>query len=336
MDWILIIGCFVAPLLLVAVGIWPLRGFLQRCAILDHPNDRSSHTIPTPKGGGLVVIPVLTLAWISVIWLDDPHELGAEVISVSLLALFLCLLSWLDDLKNLPALVRLGSHVVAALGALCFMPNHMLVFQGLFPAPLDHGMTIIAWVWFINLFNFMDGIDGISGVQSLTIAAGIVVVSLIAGGVSLLTPFAAAVAGVSIGFLVWNWHPARIFLGDTGSAPLGFMLGWLLIRLASMGEWEAAIILPAYYLADATITLFKRLLRRERIWQAHREHYYQIAVQSGLSHATVTLQVYVVGIVLAVSAVICAIGYTYTGLVISVFAVAALLGWFRHDHGKSR
>ncbi|MBT3558471.1 MAG: glycosyltransferase family 4 protein [Rhodospirillales bacterium] len=334
MDLIFIIGCFVAPLLLVAAGIWPLRAFLQRRAILDHPNDRSSHTTPTPKGGGLVVIPVLTLTWIGIVWLGDPNALGGEVVPVALLALFLCLLSWVDDLKNLPALLRLGSHAAAAATALYFMPTDMLVFQGILPATLDHGIMVIAWIWFINLFNFMDGIDGISGVQALIIGAGIVVVSLVSGNIIQLTPFAIAVAGVSIGFLIWNWHPARIFLGDTGSAPLGFLLGWLLIRLASLGEWEAALILPAYYLADATITLFKRLLLREQIWLAHREHFYQKAVQSGLSHASVTLQVYFVGVVLAASSVACAAGYTYTGFVVSAFAVVGLLVWFQLDHSK--
>src|SRR3546814_9909535 len=109
----------------------------------------------------------------------------------------------------------------------------------------------------------------------------------------------ASIAAAAAGFLWWNWHPAKVFLGDVGSVPLGFMLGWLLLGLAAAGHWAPALILPLYYLADATITLACRALRRERVWRAHREHFYQRAVQRGRSHATVSRAVFGVNACLA-------------------------------------
>ena len=134
----------------------------------------------------------------------------------------------------------------------------------------------------------MDGIDGISGIEALGIGLGIAFVSVISGSGGGIAVQAAAIAGAGAGFLWWNWHPARIFLGDVGSVPLGFVAGWLLLILAINGEWAAAIILPMYYLADSGITLARRTLRREKIWQAHREHFYQLAIIQGRSHAEVS------------------------------------------------
>jgi len=141
-----------------------------------------------------------------------------------------------------------------------------------------------------------------------------------------LALLAVPIIAAAIGFLVWNWSPARIFLGDVGSAPLGYLLGFLLLDLAVRGFWKIALILPLYYLADATITLARRLLRGERVWRAHREHYYQQAVRRGLGHAAVVKRVLVADVLL--------IGLRFDGgkpgwdavsLVASVVIVAALL-----------
>ncbi|MEQ8194752.1 MAG: glycosyl transferase, partial [Rhodospirillales bacterium] len=139
--------------------------------------------------------------------------------------------------------------------------------------------------------NFMDGIDGIAGVETASLGGGIVAVVLLAATDPALAWIGVTLIAGALGFLWWNWHPAKIFLGDTGSVPLGFVLGWLLLTLAAEGQWAAAFILPLYYLADATLTLFRRALRGEKFWQAHREHFYQRAAQRGLGHAHVSLAI---------------------------------------------
>ncbi|MDH3702467.1 MAG: glycosyl transferase, partial [Alphaproteobacteria bacterium] len=135
-------------------------------------------------------------------------------------------------------------------------------------------------------------------------------------------------AMAALGFLRFNWHPARIFLGDVGSVPLGYLLGWLLLQAAAAGYWAPALILPLYYLADATITLLRRAARREKVWQAHREHFYQRAVQNGRSHARVSLAVLAANVVLAALALV-AVAQPVIALAAAATTVALLLAWMR-------
>ena len=200
-----------------------------------------------------------------------------------------------------------------------------LVFQGLLPPLLDRLAAGLLWLWFVNLFNFMDGIDGIAGVEAGSLGIGLVLVGAVAAwpGANLALP--ALLAAASLGFLVWNWAPAKLFLGDVGSVPLGYLLGWLLLVAAMNGAWAPALILPLYYLADATITLIKRAARGSRVWRAHREHFYQRAVQGGASHGRVAAQVLTCNAVLIVLAVLAARGSVWPALLIGAVAVAALL-----------
>jgi len=181
--------------------------------------------------------------------------------------------------------------VLAALG-LALLPGAGAVFQGMLPPLLDRVATALLWVWFVNLFNFMDGIDGITGVETAASGIGVALVVLSIGN----DPDGSAVLALTLAagvlaFLCWNWHPAQLFLGDVGSVPLGYLLGWLLLTLATKGLWAPALILPLYYLADATITLVRRLLRRERVWEAHRQHFYQRALGDDGNHAAVAMMV---------------------------------------------
>ena len=244
---------------------------LRRAQILDHPNERSSHSLPTPKGAGLALIPVLIAAWA---WLAAQQ--GAfHLWPLLAAAAGLCLLSWLDDLKGLPALARLAAQGLAVAVGLFVLGPQGSVSQGLLPAWADLLFAWLAWLWFVNLFNFMDGIDGIAGVESLTVALGLALIAVL--DLALGEGYALLLAAAVLGFLPWNWPPARLFLGDSGSVPLGYLLGFLLVFAAYQGYWAAALILPAYYWADATLTLAKRLWRREKVWQAHRSHWYQRA-----------------------------------------------------------
>lgn len=262
-----------------------LRVWLLRRAFLDLPNERSSHSAPTPRGGGLAVMAVVLAAWILLaLRTGAPEGLWIVIPGAGLLMA----LSWMDDRKNLPAGPRfMIQAVVVATGLVALPPG--AVFQDFLPFWLDRLLAAIGWLWFLNLYNFMDGIDGITGVETIAVATGVAFLSHLAALHPDFVPLSLTLAAAAAGFLVWNWQPAKIFLGDVGSVPLGFLLGWLLLSLAAQGLWAGALILPAYYLADATLTLAKRAWRREKIWQAHRSHFYQQAVQKGLSHAKVSL-----------------------------------------------
>jgi UDP-N-acetylmuramyl pentapeptide phosphotransferase/UDP-N-acetylglucosamine-1-phosphate transferase len=254
---------------------------LARHKILDCPNERSSHRTPTPRGGGIAVIGAVLLSWIV---LARTGSAPSGVFGIALGAILLAAVSGIDDLRALSPAVRLLVQAVAVAVGVSVLPE--------LPDFLFLGAIGLVWIWWINLFNFMDGIDGLAGSEAAMIGAGLLLfASFGAGSDPTLRGLAAAVTGAAVGFLVWNWSPARIFLGDVGSVPLGYILGFLLLDLAIRGHWKVALILPLYFLADATITLARRLLRGERVWQAHREHFYQQAVRCGLSHAAVVKRV---------------------------------------------
>ena len=262
-----------------------VRAALQRHGVMDRPNERSSHARAVPRGGGIAVVGVLLAAWLA-LWLWDACRGCGALFWVALAgALGLAAVSWLDDLRGgLSALLRLLAQIAAVGAGIASLPGDGLVFQGAVPALVDHALAAAAWLWFVNLFNFMDGIDGISGAEGASLGLGAFLLALLGLVPAELGPLGLALTGVSLGFLLWNWNPARIFLGDVGSVPLGYLAGWLLLALAAAGAWQAALLLPAYYLADATFTLLRRLLRGRRIWQAHREHFYQRVVGAGWSH----------------------------------------------------
>ena len=334
MIWTLAIIAAVTALASAAlVGL--VRVQLLRHDILDRPNERSSHDAPTPRGGGLGVLAALLPVWVAIPFFlpvastADTATTALWIIPVA--ALLLAGVSWIDDLMTIGPLPRLGAQFAAALGGVFLIEG--AVFQGLLPGPFDMIIAAIGWVWFMNLFNFMDGIDGISGVEAFMIGIGLLLIGIL--GTQPLDAMhgqALAVAAAAAGFLVWNWPPARIFLGDSGSVPLGYLLGWLLLSLAASGAWQAATILPLYYLADATITLFRRIARGEKFWHAHRDHFYQAAIKRGLSHARVSTAIAFVNLLLiglALASVLADPGtlWPWFALLTAGILVAVLLNW---------
>jgi UDP-N-acetylmuramyl pentapeptide phosphotransferase/UDP-N-acetylglucosamine-1-phosphate transferase len=288
---------------------------LAHWEILDRPNERSSHQVATPRGGGIAVIGSVLLAWI-VLARTDSVPSGA--FGIALGAVLLAAVSWLDDLRGLSPVMRLLAQAAAVALGVFVLPG---------PQNLFHLAAIgLVWIWWINLFNFMDGIDGLAGSEAAAIGAGLLLFASVGAGADpALRALAAAVTGAAIGFLVWNWSPARIFLGDVGSVPLGYILGFLLLDLAVRGYWKIALILPLYFLADATITLARRLVRGERVWQAHREHFYQQAVRRGLGHAAVVKRVIVADLMLVGCGWAAENGWGATALAASAATVAILL-----------
>jgi len=265
-----------------AITLW-----LRRRMILDHPGERSSHRRPVPKGGGIAVASATLLAWLGLAALGKAPP---ETLLVCCLGFALAALSWLNDLTHIPAVVRLGFHLLIAATGLMALPDRGREFQGLLSPTLDAAATVLLWTWFLNLYNFMDGIDGLAASETACIGFGLAFVAALtgvaSGGYLLLV---VALAAAALAFLPWNWHPARVFLGDVGSVPLGFMQGWLLLLLAGRGYWVSALLLPLYYLADATLTLLTRIASGRRFWQPHKGHFYQRALRSDGNHAKVVL-----------------------------------------------
>ncbi len=320
----LFLAAIVAAAGLIAwLGTRALIPLLRRAAVLDRPNERSLHQAPTPRGGGIAVVAAVLVAWLALIAIGAARPgLLAALGGAALLAA----ISWQDDRRGLPPATRLLVQFGAvALGMVTLMPAGS-VFQGWLPPALDAIAVALLWVWFVNLFNFMDGIDGLAGSEAAAIGLGLALFAGVgAGGEPGFAALAASVAAASLGFLVWNWAPARIFLGDVGSVPLGYLLGFLLLDVAARGHWKIALILPLYFLADATITLLRRLARGERVWQPHRQHFYQHAVQRGSSHEAVVRRVIAANLVLIGCGWAAENGWGIAALAIATAVVLALL-----------
>jgi UDP-N-acetylmuramyl pentapeptide phosphotransferase/UDP-N-acetylglucosamine-1-phosphate transferase len=296
---------------------------LRRRGILDRPNKRSSHAVATPRGAGIALSGSVLLIWAA---LGISGRVSPVVIGIALGAVLLAIVSWIDDLRGLARGLRLAAHgLVVAMGLVALPQTANPVRAWLGPLPYLAAAGV-AWVWWINLFNFMDGIDGLAGSEAAAIGLGLM---LFAGlGVGLdpqLAWLAAAILGAAIGFLVWNWPPARIFLGDVGSTTVGYLTGFLMLGVAGSGHWRIALALPLYFLADATITLGRRLIRGARVWEAHREHFYQLAVGHGLGHAAVTKRVIAADLLLIVCGWTAENGWGAIPLEAAALTVAVLL-----------
>ncbi|WP_111934048.1 MraY family glycosyltransferase [Paraburkholderia bryophila] len=289
----------------------------------DIPNDRSLHTRPTPRVGGWGLVPVCVAATLL---------LAPSLWFVAVAAAFLAAVSQIDDRRGLPARVRFAAHLIA-----------VVVLVVLFPASVRWwALAILAFLmlWLVNLYNFMDGADGLAGGMALFGFGGYAIGALLSGHpLPELALSCAAVAGAAFGFLLFNFHPARIFLGDAGSISLGFLAGGLGYWGWLHGVWPLwfPLLVFAPFITDASITLGRRLLRGEKFWQAHREHYYQRMVRSGIGHArtaSVWYMVMAAGIMLALFAldrsppVQWCIVFTWL-IILCLMAIAVDLRWRR-------
>ncbi len=324
----LLVGALVALISFLLTAI-TLR-YLKQKAVLDHPNERSSHSTPIPRGGGLPVVAVVLIAWIypidvQLVAIAFSWTSAAPIIASCAL---LVAISWADDLKSLTPKFRLAIQALAVAIGIAALPHEASLFGNVVPTWLEKASIFLGWLWFVNLFNFMDGIDGISGVETLGICGGLLLLSNLHELPAAMPWHALTVAAAILGFLWWNRPPARIFLGDAGSVPIGFILGWLLLELALAGYWVSALILPSYYVCDATYTLLRRGMRGEKVWQAHREHFYQKAVQAGRSHGAVSGSIGIANVAL-IALSVSAISYPVVSLTGACIVVLVLIGWMR-------
>lgn len=308
-----------------ATGI--ILKYLHKKEILDHPNQRSSHSTPTPRGGGIGILIAIIPAIALVNFTSDAPLVGT--IPVLCFALLLAGLSWVDDLRTLGPGIRFFCQILSVMMTLYFLPSPTDGYLGgVAPLWLEKVILAFGWIWFINLFNFMDGIDGITGVEVISISSGVVLISLFSSLSTEYTQTGLILAAAALGFLKWNWHKAKVFMGDVGSVPLGFILGWVLILLIAEGFLIASMLVALYYLCDASLTLFKRALRKEKIWLPHREHYYQLATQAGLSHGQTVIRIAFVNMGLLFCAWMSLSGFSLIALCFGFCLVACLLYHF--------
>lgn len=324
---------FAAAFIVSAIGVKLFTIWSLRKGLFDVPNDRSSHTTPTPRGGGLVIVLVclagyLTIGFVFGLPLSWGYLVGALLVAV---------VSWIDDLYSLPFWSRLAIHLSAA-GILIWDVGFWSELSlPLVSAEISLGkafgiLLTTGWiVWLLNAYNFMDGIDGIAATQALisSIAWAILAWILDIPSVFFLSGI---VAASSAGFLIHNWQPAKVFMGDVGSAFLGFTLAAmpLIARSGSRAELSVlpvvAVLFVWFFVFDTVFTFARRLVARRRVWEAHREHIYQKLIIEGQQHSFVTI-LYGLASALLCTAVLLALGLSgvYQWLALALLAVPTLV-----------
>jgi UDP-N-acetylmuramyl pentapeptide phosphotransferase/UDP-N-acetylglucosamine-1-phosphate transferase len=293
----LVAGCALLSALLVHL----LRPLLVRY-LMAAPNERSSHKIATPQGAGLAVtLSVLTGCLLAIfLWRPAPEP---SLLPILAAAAALTILGVLDDAHALPVSWRLVGQTLAAIALAVSLPEDFQVLPDLLPLLLERALIVVGTVWFVNAINFLDGLDWMTVAEVVPMTLGIAALQASGAVPDTVGLLALALLGAVVGFAVFNKHPAMVFLGDAGSLPIGFCLAFILIIVAK-AHLSAALLLALYPLADATLTLLRRILAREPILSAHKTHFYQRAVTQGLRVPQVTARVFGLGLVLASLAVV--------------------------------
>jgi UDP-N-acetylmuramyl pentapeptide phosphotransferase/UDP-N-acetylglucosamine-1-phosphate transferase len=299
---LLSLAAIVLAAALSACIIRPIKPLLQRYA-LARPNARSSHRIPTPQGAGIAVIAatLLVTALVAV-----QSELAMPFV-LFVATLFIAVVGMVDDIKPIPVLPRLLLQAAAVAAVIYSAPDNLRLAP-MWPLWAERALILLAGLWFVNLVNFMDGLDLMTVAEVVPITAALTLLAWLGGLGALPMLVAASLCGAMLGFAPYNRPVAKVFLGDVGSLPIGLLLGWCLLELAWQQHLIAALLLPLYYLTDATVTLIRRIARREPFWVAHRTHFYQRATDNGFTVAQVITEVFALNLVLAALAIAAATG----------------------------
>jgi Fuc2NAc and GlcNAc transferase len=276
---------------IVSLGIaWVIYRHAAKLGVVQDPNERSSHQAPTASGGGIGIVLGGTLGAAYAIW-----SMPGSAFVVAVLALAMGIVGFVDDRQHVAAGVRLFVQLLLVAAMVwTLQPVALAEVIGL-PLPVELSVVVIVLgaVYWVNVFNFMDGIDGLAASQALVIIAGQIFLGLggLSAGLSPLDLWLLAVGAAALGFLVLNWPPAKIFMGDAGSTYLGFMLVFAGLSAIAAGRLDIfqALILAALFLTDATMTLIRRAIRGEPVMQAHRLHAYQHLARRWQRHLPVTL-----------------------------------------------
>ena len=289
---------FVVTIAAFAISMWFTRRFCRPNSIvfiLDHPNDRSLHDRPVPRGGGLAIL-IAIVANVTAVALFHPY---GELVVISVGVFIVAVVSFLDDHYSIPPLYRLVAHVSAAAlilyGGLSLQKLEIAGASWHWSYVTGAGFSVLFIVWMINLYNFMDGMDGFAGGMAVSGFGALAAMGWMAGH-EIFFVISLIIAAASAGFLVFNFPPARIFMGDAGSSTLGFLAAVLSLWGARDGVFPfwAAVLVFSPFIVDATVTLIRRLMRHEKVWQAHKSHCYQILVQAGWGHRKTVLVEYVI------------------------------------------
>lgn len=334
-----------APLLLIALAAslsfvlcLVLRPLMMRYA-LARPNARSSHRIPTPQGGGIAVLAGAFLA-LGLALAFIPMDAGAQrgLVLVMIASTLLAIVGAWDDIRPLSPALRLPLQFLCVGIVVFYAAPDVRLLPETLPLWAERGLALVAGAWFVNLVNFMDGIDWITLAGLVPLSGAIA----IAAGYGIVDPatglLAAALLGGLLGFAPLNKPVARIFLGDVGALPLGLLGAYLLYRLAGTGALTAALILPLYHVMDSTITLLRRLARGEKVWQAHRSHFYQQATDNGFRVIEIVTQIGLLNLVLiglaALSIAVPALWAQLACLLIALTLTSALLRRFSRKRAQ--
>jgi UDP-N-acetylmuramyl pentapeptide phosphotransferase/UDP-N-acetylglucosamine-1-phosphate transferase len=296
----LALSAILSSAVLSAVITWAVRPLLLRHA-LAQPNARSSHRVPTPQGAGIAVIAATLLVVGAIMVCGGATDLKLPA-AIFAAALFMASVGLVDEGQPIDVLAQLLLQAVAV-GAIIFTSSSDLRIVPACPIWLERGILLLAGLWFVNLVNFMDGLDLMTVAEVVPITAAMVILGSLREFPISATLVAAALCGAVLGFAPFNRPVAKIFLGDVGSLPIGLLLGWCLLQLAYDGQFAAALLLPMYYLFDATATLLRRMARREPFWAAHRSHFYQRATDNGFSVWRVIREVFALNVALAALAI---------------------------------
>lgn len=306
--------------------------------LLVQPNSRSSHTAPIPQGAGIAVIAATLVVAGAAISVSGTADIG--IVSVVFVAtIFMALVGLADDINSIPILPRLIAHAVAVFSILIVFPTSVQIFP-ILPLWFERSLLMVSGVWFVNLVNFMDGLDWITAAEIVPVATALVVLGIMGQVSPEAALVAAALCGATLGFAPFNRPVAELFLGNVGSLPIGLLLGWTLLDLAAHGHLTAALLLPLYYIADATVTLLRRAFKGEEFWTAHRSHFYQRAADNGLTAWQVVSTIFVQNLALGALAVLVAFTSSIFAktllLIIGLLIVGSVMYYFERQADRTR
>lgn len=326
---LLVAGCAGLSALLILV----LKPVLVR-HLMAHPNARSSHKSPTPQGAGLAVM-LSVLAGSALAILIWGREAEPSLVPVLGIAAGLTIVGGIDDAFTLPVSWRFFGQTLASLALVLSLPEGFQLFPGLMPLAIERALLAFGIVWFINAVNFLDGLDWMTVVQVVPITLGVAILHALGAVAPTVGMLALALLGATLGFAIFNKHPAQIFLGDAGSLPIGLCLALMLIFVAE-AHLAAALLLALYTMADSTLTLLRRMLAGEQISSAHRTHFYQRGVAAGLSVPQVTARVLLLQVLLVGLAIITVLARSLTAdlLYLALGVLATGLALFALAKGR--
>ncbi|MFP3018440.1 MAG: UDP-phosphate alpha-N-acetylglucosaminyltransferase [Candidatus Tisiphia sp.] len=313
---------------------WLLISSLPSFGVVDIPDPRRVHSRITPRGGGLAIVIVVIIALIAYEYFSTKTLINS--IKIVPLLLIISTISFLDDLISIPIFVRLIFHIICSTIAIFLFLSPVVLFHHELPLYIDFVLSIIGLIVFLNIYNFLDGIDGISGAESIHLSITILILCYLKSDIIININFIIVlniiILACSIGFLIFNWHPAKIFLGDVGSISLGFLLGLclLLISASSVHLFVASSIASLYYLADGGLTILIRLINKEKIWQPHLKHFFQKAVRNGKSHKEVVSRIIICNILLMVLSII-SLYFPLLSIIFAILVVMVTIINFAHE-----